>query len=211
MSQKDKNNSHQLTEHLFRQFYQEVFSSLVIKFGSNHIDLIEDALQETFYKALKSWKFNEFPKQPKGWLFIVTKNYILNQLRRDQKTIALDITNFEVDVIPIKQKEDAQLQLLVACTKLTIKDQAKLIFILKSICGFGVVEISNSLLISEENVYKQLQRSKQKLKLLPKAYFENLNTLEFSDEVISYIELIIYFMLNEGYDSVNNNSSLQKS
>jgi len=196
-----------LTEHLFREFYQEVFSSLVIKFGSKHIDLIEDALQETFYKALKSWKFNNLPKQPKGWLFTVTKNYILNQLKRDRKKVALTMQDVGVEAISVKEKEESQLQLLLACTKLDLKAHIKLIFTLKAICGFGVAELANSLLISEDTIYKQLQRSKQKLQLVPKAYFDSQSVLDFSDEDINYIELIIYFMFNEGYDSVNNNSN----
>lgn len=206
MNHKDT-TAHNFTEHLFRQFYQEVFSALIIKFGSKHIDLIEDALQETFYKALKSWKFNTVPDNAKGWLFTVTKNNLLNQLKRAQKNVALDVTTLEIETIPVKEKEDAQLQLLLLCAKLKIKEQAKLIFTLKSICGFGVTEIANNLLISKENVYKQLQRSKKELQLLSKANFENQDIVQFSDDDVSYIELILYFMFNEGYDSVNNSSN----
>ena len=94
MNHKSITNTHQFTEHLFREFYQEVFSSLVIKFGAKHVDLIEDALQETFYKALKSWKYNAYPEKPKGWLFTVTKNYILNELKRNQRKVTLETDRF---------------------------------------------------------------------------------------------------------------------
>jgi len=195
------------TERLFREFYQEVFSSLMVKFGSKNVDLIEDALQEAFYKALKSWKYDEMPSNPKGWLFTVTKNYLLNQLKKKQKNVSLNTTILEIETIPIKEKEDAQLKLLLLCAQLEIKEQSKLIFALKSICGFGVSEIASSLLISEESIYKQLQRTKQKLQVLPKAYFENQQKVQFTDETISYVTSIIYFMFNEGYDSFNSSSN----
>ncbi len=206
MSHKDELNTNQFTEHLFREFYQEVFSSLVLKFGSKYVDIIEDALQETFYKALKSWKYNDYPSKPKGWLFTVTKNHILNNLKKNQKNVSLhDVEG--VGELSIPQKEDAQLQLVLACSKLAIKQQSKIIFTLKHICGFGVSEIATSLLISEENVYKNLQRAKQKLQLVPKEFFHRENTLVFSEVDIEYIETIIYCMFNEGYDSMNNASN----
>ncbi len=208
MNHKLSVDTNQFTEHLFREFYQEVFSSLVIKFGSKHINLIEDALQETFYKALKSWKYNAYPEKPKGWLFTVTKNHILNNLKRNQKEVELDTSSFVVEDISVKEKEEAQLQLLWACTKFGINEKAKLIFILKNICGFGVTEIASSLLITEDSIYKNLQRAKQKLQGLPKAYFEEQEVRQFSDTDISYLETIIYCMFNEGYDSVNNTSNM---
>ena len=203
------NNINNITEHLFREFYQEVFSSLVIKFGTQHVELIEDALQESFYKALKSWRFNNYPKNPKGWLFTVAKNQIINHLKRFSKTTYTLSKEaiVEYDELEKKELEDDQLNLLVACTHFDMKPQAKLVFTLKAICGFGVSEISNGLQITEENVYKLVQRGKRKLKKLPRTYFLNFNSDLLSDEIIIYLEQIIYFMFNEGYDTVNRSST----
>lgn len=199
----------QITEHLFRETYQEVFSSMIVKFGAKNIDLVEDALQETFFKALKSWKHDNHPANPKAWLFTVTKNNIINQLRRRAKSVSIP-ENLE-SLLPSDEEipqnsNDAQLQLLLASAKLELNQRAKLIFTLKSVCGFGVNEIANSLLLTEENIYKNVQRAKKKLRQLPKNYFQNLTKADFSAEDISYIELILYFMFNEGYDSVSNSS-----
>ncbi len=200
----DHSTSKKTTEHLFRNFYQEVFSSLVIRFGTRHIELIEDALQESFYKALKSWN-NKYPKQPKNWLYIVAKNHLVNELKRSSKSIAninesaLKLTE---DDYP-KEQKDSQLQLLLACSRLKVSDRHKLIFTLKSICGFGVTEIANGLLMSEDNIYKSHQRCKIKLKQLPKHYFKNMAISDISKSEVTYIVTILYFMFNEGYDSVS--------
>jgi len=199
-------NMGQLTEHLFRETYQEVFSSLVVKYGTAHIDLIEDALQEAFYKALKSWKYDNYPENQKGWLFTVAKNHTINVLRREAKSTTFDAVNFIGEENSIAPEQNDQLRLLLACSKLNVGAQAKLIFTLKSICGFGVDEIANSLQISKENIYKQLQRSKRKLRELPKTYFTSEIALKFTSEELLYIELIIYFMFNEGYDSFSSTS-----
>ena len=196
----------QITEHLFRETYQEVFSSLAIKFGTAHIDLIEDALQETFYKALKSWRYDNYPENQKGWLFTVTKNHIISELKRAAKSSSFDPTDFEGKDTLIESKEDDQLRVLLACSKLNVHPKAKLIFTLKAICGFGVTEIANGLQISEESTYKQLQRGKRKLQELPKTSSTHEIPSRFAPEDISYIELIIYFMFNEGYDSINSSS-----
>lgn len=203
---KHKNSPYNLTEHLFRNFYQEVFSSLVVKFGNKHINLIEDALQETFYKALKSWKPSQYPQQPKGWLFMVAKNEIINQLKRKAKFQDASIPAIAEEKIEEIKSEDAQLQVLLASSKLSIKNQAKLIFTLKSICGFGVSEIANSLQLKEDNVYKQLQRAKQKLQENTKEYYQQTVALKFTEAEIHYIEQIIYVMFNEGYDSTAKSS-----
>lgn len=195
-----------IAEHLFRSFYKEVFSSLVIKFGAKHITIIEDALQDTFYKALQTWQHNTLPKNPKAWLFTVTKNQILNELKRYAKSKALEDAELSIEEAVNSQSEEAQLILLLACAKLDIKPQAKLIFTLKSICGFGASEIANSLQLTEENIYKQLQRAKHKLKKLPKDYFNDFNRYSFTNNDVKYILQITYFMFNEGYDSVSNSS-----
>jgi RNA polymerase sigma-70 factor (ECF subfamily) len=204
MSLSGKKLTNRLTEHLFRNFYQEVFSSLVVKFGSRHIDLIEDALQESFYKALKSWKYDNYPNKPKNWLFVVTKNHIINELRKSAKKQAIvpELTEHESPLINVERSKDDQLQLLLISSRLAIKPRAKMIFILKVICGFGVNEIANSLLLKTDNVYRISQRVKQKLIALPKTSFEHHVEMNISDDDASYLLQVIYFMFNEGYDAM---------
>ena len=198
-----------LAEHLFREFYQEVFASLLLKFGIQHFDVVEDGLQESFYKALKSWNHDNYPAKPKSWLFSVARNHIINELKRASKKRGLIETDISQTVNVqsfLDRNENAQLQLLLACSKLKLKEDAKLIFTLKAISGFGVNEIARALLFSEENVYKKLQRAKRKLGMLPKDYFKLKQPPNYTKEDISYIESIVYFMFNEGYDTVNTSS-----
>lgn len=196
--------TNELTEHLFRNFYQEVFSSLVVKFGSQHIDLIEDALQESFYKALKSWKFDDYPTKPKNWLFIVTRNNVINELRKSAKKqhAIPEISDQDSPLLNVERSKDDQLQLLLVCSRFAIKPRAKMIFILKVICGFGVNEIANSLLLKTDNVYRISQRVKQKLKVLPKSSFQDQIETEISEDDAAYLLQVIYFMFNEGYDAM---------
>ena len=197
--------TNEITEHLFRNFYQEVFSSLLVKFGSQHIDLIEDALQESFYKALKSWKFNDYPTKPKNWLFVVTKNHIINELRKSAKKQAElpELSDRESPLINLERAKDDQLQLLLVCSRLAIKPRAKMIFILKAICGFGVNEIAHALLLKTDNVYRISQRVKEKLKALPKLQFQREEALKISKDDASYLLQVIYFIFNEGYDAMS--------
>ena len=57
-------------------------SALTRLFGSAHLDLAEDVVQEALSKALRQWPFRGVPDQPAAWLFRVARNGALDMLRR---------------------------------------------------------------------------------------------------------------------------------
>ena len=53
------------------------------RFGSRHLEAIEDAFQEAMLRAVESWPFGELPRSPGAWLYIVARNLLIDQLRRE--------------------------------------------------------------------------------------------------------------------------------
>src|SRR5688500_4920405 len=73
----------QLVDHLFRHQSAKIVATLTRVFGSRHLDLAEDVVQDALLKALQQWPFKGVPENPAAWLTLVAKNRALDLLRRD--------------------------------------------------------------------------------------------------------------------------------
>ena len=65
----------QLIDHLFRHHSGKMVSVLTRIFGLSNLEIIEDAVQDTFIKATLSWR-NQLPDNPEAWLIKASKNII---------------------------------------------------------------------------------------------------------------------------------------
>ncbi|MGB0980167.1 MAG: RNA polymerase sigma factor, partial [Croceimicrobium sp.] len=77
------NQEHQMVDHLFRHQYGKMVAILAKIFGPNHLDLIEDALQDTFLKASLQWRKKQ-PEAPEAWFIAAARNRVLDLLRQVQ-------------------------------------------------------------------------------------------------------------------------------
>lgn len=210
-----KNTSHNTVEHLFRQEYGKLISFLTAKLGSNHIDLIEDAVQDALYKAMQLWSYQETPKEPGKWLYRTAYNSIIDGLRRDSKSV-----EFNPDILPIEMTsvteeynmsiniEDDQLKMIFACCHPSMKEGEQIMLSLKLLCGFNNKEIARALFKEPEAVKKALTRAKQKFKteigelVLP-------NDQDISTRLDSVLK-VVYLIFNNGYTAFDGDSVLKK-
>ncbi|HEY8291676.1 MAG TPA: sigma factor, partial [Thermomicrobiales bacterium] len=75
----------QLVEHLCRHQAGQTVATLTRLFGSQHLDLAEDVVQETLIKALRQWSYRGVPENPAGWIMTVARNQALDILRRERR------------------------------------------------------------------------------------------------------------------------------
>ncbi len=186
-------------ENSFRIFYGKIFSSLLRKYGTQFTAEIEDAIQNAFYKSLKSWKPNHQPQNKENWLYAVAKNDLLNQIKVKNRHV------FEVNDRPALEVEaeqtDKRLEVLLwVGGHAELSKQAKVLFILKHIFGLHVKEIALNLLLTEESIYKSIQRTQKKLVQL------DLEKMDSDRKPISLAEIelfneILYAVFNMGFDS----------
>ena len=54
-------------------------------FGLRNLEAIEDAIQDALIRAMEQWTFKGIPDNPRAWLIEVSKNRILDHLRRRNK------------------------------------------------------------------------------------------------------------------------------
>ncbi|MBK8620350.1 MAG: sigma-70 family RNA polymerase sigma factor [Saprospiraceae bacterium] len=186
----------------FRVLYGKLFAGLLQYFGVIWLNEIEDAIQNSFYKALKISQSNNPPANFRNWLFIVAKNDVINQINKQKKSLLSENSQFTNEIsFP---EEDPRLTLLLYLTTIkSLSSDQLVLFLLKNIFGLSVKEIAGTTLLSEDNVYKNIQRIKQKIKTgFDYESFCN-NDVQPSQNRIQDIEEVLYAVFNIGFDTHN--------
>lgn len=185
----------------YRTLYGKLFAALLKQFGGQWVTQIEDAIQNAFYKSLKSWKPHQIPENPHNWLYVVAKNDLLNQLKKEQQRTAIlekEALYFEVEE---KIEEDLRLQTILLFAQIEqVSTIAKTVFILKLIFGLSVQEISACTLVGEAAIYKMITRTKKTFKTRFKEKTLEYST-DYSREQLTLVEEILYAVFNIGFDS----------
>ena len=156
---------------VFKTEYTRIVAMLVKRFGYAHLGLIEDAIQEAFYKAARLWPMQP-PNNPKAWIVRVTQNNLLDLLKRaERKNLQLD--GMPAEAVPAGFLEaeyadeneiaDSQLKMLFACCHPELSSTDQLILNLKFNCGFGVRQIARALMKSPAAIEKAVTRARQRL------------------------------------------------
>ncbi|MDY3364428.1 RNA polymerase [Riemerella anatipestifer] len=185
----------------YRAIYGKLFSGLLNQFGANYVSEIEDAIQNSFLKSLKIWKQNNVPNNKENWLFIVARNDVLNQIKKQKENNNFSVEQFE-DTSLIGNKTDLRLQTITFISGLdNISNQAKILFVLKNIFGLSISEISESTLINKEAVYKSINRTKKNIQLEYSGNEIDFNSITANSKAISIVEEILYAVFNIGFDS----------
>lgn len=187
-----------LTEISYRKIYGKLFSGLVQQFGASYVNEIEDAIQNSFYKSLKSWKADKIPENKENWLYIVARNELLSHIKRLQKQNSIDFLDQKTEGLC----EDLRLKTILFLSKATnVSDKSKVVFILKNVFGLGIKEISNSLFLSEDAIYKSNQRAKKDF--ISSAKYAEFDAIfaNISEKDIALIEEVLYGVFNIGFDS----------
>ena len=204
----------QLIDHLFRYHSGKMVSVLTRIFGLSNLEIIEDAVQDTFIKASISWR-KQLPENPEAWLTQAAKNRILDIFRK-LRTEKNHLPNFSqgANTIAINELflgseiEDAQLRMIfTAChPKLDAKD--RIAFALKTVSGFSSKEISSALLTKEETIKKRLFRAR---KAIQKAdiQFHIPQGKSLKKRLESVLE-VLYLIFNEGFHSNKKEQLTQK-
>lgn len=187
----------------YRAIYGKLFSGLLNQFGTNYVSEIEDAIQNSFLKSLKIWTQNNVPNNKENWLFIVARNDVFNQIKKQKENHSFSVEQIE-DTSSINNETDLRLQTITFISGLeNVSNQAKILFVLKNIFGFSISEIADSTLINQEAIYKNINRTKKNVQLEFNGNNIDLNSITANSKSISIVEEILYAVFNIGFDSFN--------
>lgn len=208
-------DNQEIVDHLFREEHGKMVSSLVRIYGIRNLEPIEDAVQETFYAAILSWRNNGMPDNPSGWLRRVARNKLIDYFRKNGRVDALDLESFSGakvaaihEVFSDHEIGDNQLRLLFAICHPALSIQDQVIFALKTFSGFSRREIASSLLKNEESVKKSLSRAKSRI-LEEDIRFEIPHGNQLAER-LQNVHLTLYLLFNEGFHSAHKSLIIRK-
>lgn len=198
---------HQLVDHVFRHEAGKLSAILTKFFGTEHIALVEDVVQDTLVDALKIWNYKGIPDNPAGWLHTVAKNKALNAIKRENtllknsSEIALQQENTTLPEFSFDEEEiaDDQLRMIFTCCHPSLSQDSQVALTLKTLCGFSIPEIARAFLTTDDTINKRLVRARQKIRdaNIP---FEVPQGTELNKRLDSVLEAI-YLLFNEGYSA----------
>jgi len=199
-------NAENLLEHLFRHQSGRMVAHLTRLLGPAHLDLAEEAVQDTMLRALRSWPYQGVPENPPAWLFRVAHNLAIDAIRRHRmmgekaEAMVADLSRSAtvVDHIEIEhQLRDDELRLIFMCCHPEIPPDSRVALSLKTVGGFSTPEIARALLAEDAAIAQRLARAKrqirdQRLTLDPPC------GADLQPRLDSVLE-VIYLIFNEGY------------
>ncbi|MCF2874478.1 MULTISPECIES: RNA polymerase sigma factor [unclassified Tenacibaculum] len=201
-------------DHLFRHHSGKMISVLTRIFGLSNLEIIEDAIQDTFLKASSSWQ-NKQPENPEAWLTQAAKNRVLDifrKLKTEQKHLPEIKSGIEVisinELFLDTEIEDAQLRMIFTACHPNLAPKDRITFALKTISGFSIKEIASALLTKEETIKKRLLRARKTIKKT-KLEFKIPQGNELPHRIESVLE-VLYLIFNEGFHSNKKEILIQK-
>ena len=176
-------------------------------FGLGRLDLAEDVVQDTLCRAMEVWSIQGLPDNPSAWLMRVARNRAIDLVRRDDhfRYVAPELAH----LLHLREEtsagtpdfdreiQDDELRMMFACCHPDLSIEAQVTLILKTLCGFGVAEIANALLTSEDAIEKRLGRAR-KLFRESGGFVELTNGAEIPQRLEAVYQAI-YLLFSEGY------------
>ncbi len=203
-----------LIDHLFRHHSGKMVSVLTRIFGLSHLEVIEDAIQDTFIKASISWR-NQLPNNPEAWLTTAAKNRVLDIFRK-LKTEKKHLPNISLgtDTIAIHELflnneiADAQLRMIFTACHPALDPRDRISFALKTVSGFSIREIASALLTKEETIKKRIYRARKSIQQ-SQLEFKIPQGKELPQRLES-VQEVLYLIFNEGFHSNKKEELIRK-
>ncbi len=205
---------HEIIDHLFRSHSGKMVSVLTRIFGLSHLEIIEDAVQDTFIKATTKWQAQQ-PENPEAWLTKAAKNRVLDIFRtlKAEKKHVPDF-NYSTNAIAINELfldteiEDAQLRMIFTACHPRLDPRDRISFALKTVSGFSIKEIASALLTKEETIKKRLLRARKVIKTEDLKF--TIPQGKSLPERLNSVMEVLYLIFNEGFHSNKKEKLIQK-
>jgi len=149
---------------IFREESGRSVATLIRIFGD--IDLAEDAVQEAFALALRTWPDEGLPPNPGGWITTTARNRAIDHLRRESRGRELLGQVVEPETPPGEEPgpvQDDRLRLIFTCCHPALSTEARIALTLRLLGGLTTAEVARAFLVAEPAMAKRLVRAKHKI------------------------------------------------
>ena len=154
----------------FRSAAAALTAVLLRKYGTGQWDTVEDAVQDAFVAAARTWPVSGAPTVPLAWLTRVAHRRYLDRLRAGRRLVADD---GQADQVASPEPDDTanetplgddQLRLLFMCCHPALSADSRVALTLKCVAQLSVPEIARLLRAEESAVAQRLVRAKRTLR-----------------------------------------------
>ncbi len=163
----------------------------------------EDAVQEAFAEALRTWPARGTPANPGAWITTVARNRALDRLRREATRADREVEAARVrppdepqEVTPVP---DDQLRMIFTCCHPALSSESQVALTLRLVCGLRTSEIARAFLQPEHTVAQRLSRAKAKIRRA--AIPLRVPPRHLLPERLPGVLACVYLVFTEGYSA----------
>jgi RNA polymerase sigma-70 factor, ECF subfamily len=128
------------------------------------LDAAEEAVQDAYVQALRTWAADGLPAEPIAWLRTVARRLALNAMRR-RDTLAAKLPLLiepEGEMAPETFPDD-RLRLVFTCCHPALSREAQVALTLRLVCGVATPDVARAFLVPETTMAARITRAKKKI------------------------------------------------
>ena len=184
---------------VFRAEFGRVVATLTRVFGD--LTIAEDAAQDAFVAALRTWPTQEPPPNPGGWLTTTARRRAFDRLRsdaaRDDRHARAALLHAEAHHEELDPMEDDRLRLIFTCCHPALAPPAQVALTLRLLGGLQTTEVARALLLSEVALAQRIVRAKRKIRAANVPY--RIPDGHELPERLAGVLAVVYLIFNEGH------------